>query len=575
MTRNSMIGYAVLALALVPGLVSAAPTGRVTVLSNGNIVTQDAEDRHVEAVAIVDDRVLAIGRREDVLRRAGDVICEVDLQGRTVVPGFIDGHLHSKILSTRENVVNLTPVRDLDELLTALATRIAELGPGEVVVTNSDWHEGQLTEQRLPNRWDLDTISPENPVVVIRGGHHYILNSIALEKWNITGATQSPAGGQITVDPARGEINGELVDRARELVELPPPPSRTLEQRLTLLQEEHRNLNRLGLTGFREPGAPIELMRDYIVLERRGEMTIRTSVLIRWDRRTPAAQYRQFLETWPILSSFGSDYVRLDGIKIGVDGGYEGGWMRDPYRGELGQGGGYYGLNTVPAEVFVDIVRMLNELDLRPSTHAVGDAAIDLVLEGYEAAHRDRSIRDRRWVIEHAFITQPEQIERIADLGIVISAQSHLFLAAPSLLQFWGPERTREVAPVRSWIDAGIVVAGGTDNKLPYIPEDPITTFYHWVTRDTGGAGIQGPEQAITRREALRVATINNAYATFEEDLKGSLEPGKFADLVVLSQDILTVPAEHIRDTEVLGTMVGGRFVYEAEGSALGCAQSP
>lgn len=371
-----------------------------------------------------------------------------------------------------------------------------------------------------------------------------MLNSAALKKWGITKTTQSPRGGKIGVDAKRGDVSGELVDRARDLVALPPPARTTLDQRVQRLRDEHRRYNALGLTSIRNPGASVEEMRDYNELWRRGDMTVRASVLVRWDRKSSAADFRRQLETWPVKSRFGDEWLRLDGIKLGVDGGYEGGWMTEPYAEPHGHNGQFFGLNTVQRDHFIEVARMLNELDLRPSTHAVGDAAVDLVLDGYEAAHRERPIAGRRWAIEHAFITRPDQLERIKRLGLVISAQSHLYLAGSILIEYWGRPRATRVAPVRTWLDSGIAVAGGTDNKLPYVPEAPLTTFYHWVTRGTVSAGVLGPNEAITRKEALRIATMGNAYLTFEEDLKGSLEPGKLADLVVLSQNIMDAPGD-------------------------------
>jgi predicted amidohydrolase YtcJ len=542
------------------------------ILHNGKIVTQDAADRTVSALAAFGDEIAVTGSDQEVLalRRRGT--CVIDLGGRTLVPGFADGHLHSKTPDMDPSRVNLTPVKTMGELLAAIQSKAAASKPGDVIVTNSDWHEGQLQEKRLPNRWDLDPVSPNNPVVVIRGGHQYILNSAALSKWNITKATNPPRGGHITIDKERDDVNGELVDRARDLVELPKAAPRNLEQRLALLRQEQAHYNKLGLTSVRNPGASIEDMHDYHALARRGEMTARTSVLIRWDRKSSAADFRKQLETWPVKSGFGDKWLRLDGIKLGVDGGYEGGWMTKPYAEPHGHGGTYFGLNTVPRQQFIEVVNMLNELDLRPSTHAVGDAAVDLVLDAYEQADRQTDINNRRWVIEHAFITRPDQIERVRRLGLVLSAQSHLYLAGPSLLSFWGRERAEAVAPVRSWLQKGIHVAGGTDNKLPYVPEAPLTTFYHWVTRDTAGAGVLGPSERISRKEALRIATMENAYLTFEESMKGTLEPGKLADLVILSQDIMTVPDERLPETRVLATMVGGRFVYRASDFAANCS---
>jgi hypothetical protein len=209
---------------------------------------------------------------------------------------------------------------------------------------------------------------------------------------------------------------------------------------------------------------------------------------------------------------------------------------------------------------YTDVVKELNRLGWRVSTHAVGDAAIDEVLAAYEAADAEKSIRGRRWTIEHGFMPQADQFPRMKALDLVISAQDHLYLAGPSLVSYWGRERAAWTTPMRAYLDRGFIVAGGTDASV--VPYPPLWVFYHFVSRDTISGGVLGADQAISRKEALQVETINNAYLTFEERTKGSIEPGKFADLVVLPEDILTVPAKRIEQMRVAMTIVGGRIVY-------------
>jgi predicted amidohydrolase YtcJ len=540
------------------------------VLHHGNIITVDAETPRAEAIALLGDRILAVGDNNEIQKLAGPATRQLNLQGRTVVPGFSDGHVHSGAMRTRPGMADVTAVRNMQGLLDEIASEIAVREPGEIIYTTGNWHEAQLEELRLPTRWDLDPISPDNPVVVIRGGHEFILNSAALEKWNITTETVSPPGGQITFDADRNNITGELIDRARDLVDLPSLPQRTLKERLLLLQKEHRKWNALGLTSFRNAGADLQSFKDYQELWRRGGLTIRVGVLLRWDRKSSPDDFRREIMAWGLVPRMGNEWVRFDSIKLGVDGGYEGGWMTEPYLESFGHSDEFFGLNTVPRKLFIDVVTMINDLGMRISTHSVGDAGTDLVLDAYAEANKQKSISGQRWTIEHAFITRPDQIERIKELDIVISAQSHLYLAGASLVDYWGDKRASNVAPVRLWLDANIPVGGGTDNKLPYEPENPITTFYHWVSRDTVSAGILGEEHAISREEALRIGTLGVAYLTFEDDIKGTLTPGKLADLVVLSQDIMTVPVDQIMDTRVLATMVGGAFVFDVENIVAG-----
>jgi predicted amidohydrolase YtcJ len=416
--------------------------------------------------------------------------------------------------------------------------------PDAVVVSNSDWHEAQLIEHRLPYRKDLDTVAPSTPVVLVRGGHEYILNSAALRKWNITKDTPQLPGGRIT-RADDGELNGELVDRAKSLVQLPSAPRLTIEA----LAEQHRTLNAAGLTSIRYPGASVEQYRLLQEMQRRGTLTLRVNQLL----RPPVAGAKP---------DEGDPWLRIGGIKLGVDGGFEGGWMREPYAEPWGEKGAYRGVNTMPQAAFTETVKALNRDGWRVATHAVGDAAIDEVLAGYEAANAERPIAGKRWAIEHGFIAQPDQFARMKALDVVISAQNHLYLAGPSLVKYWGPQRAARTTPMRDYFDRGFIVASGTDSAV--VPYPPLWTIYHFVTRDTISGGVLGADQKITRREALRAATINNAYLTFEERIKGSIEPGKLADLVVLPEDLLTCPEKHIEQMRVSMTMVGGRIVYES-----------
>jgi len=258
----------------------------------------------------------------------------------------------------------------------------------------------------------------------------------------------------------------------------------------------------------------------------------------------------------------GDEWLRIGGVKLAVDGGFEGGWMTEPYARPYDEDGTYYGVNTMKQTDYGEIVKEVNREGWRVSMHAVGDAAIDEVLTAYEAANAEKSIVGRRWTIEHGFLPREEHFARMKKLDLVVSAQDHLYLAGPSLVKMWGPKHAAWVTPIRAYLDHGLMVSGGTD--APVVPYLPLWVFYHFVTRDTISGGVLGPDQKITRREALRLETINNAYTTFEENIKGSIEPGKVADLVVLPGDIMTVPTKSIESMRVLMTMVGGKIVYQS-----------
>jgi predicted amidohydrolase YtcJ len=522
-----------------------------TILVNGRVITVDARFSIAQAVSISGGRFTAVGTDAAIRKLAGPRTTTIDLHGQTVIPGLADDHLHD---AGGGPGVDLSRARAMDEVLAAIATRVTHSRPGDVITTNSDWHEAQLKEHRLPYRRDLDTVSPDNPVVVVRGGHEYILNSAALKKWKITKETPQPSGGRITRGPD-GELNGELIDRAKALVRLPPGPALTIES----LQEQHRKLNAAGLTSIRYPGASVEQYRLLQEMERRGTLTMRVNQLLRFGADS-ADTMRAAIAGSNLKPHEGDEWLRIGGMKLAVDGGFEGGWMREPYAEPWGEGGTFRGVNTMKQAPYTDVVKELNRLGWRVATHAVGDAAIDEVLAAYEAANAEKSIAGKRWTIEHGFIPQADQFPRMKKLDLVISAQDHLYLAGPSLVNYWGPVRAARTTPMRTYLDQGFVVAGGTDSAV--VPYPPLWVFYHFVTRDTISGGVLGADQKITRKEALQVETINNAYLTFEEKIKGSIEPGKLADLVVLPEDILTVPAKHIEQMSVTLTMVGGKIVY-------------
>lgn len=544
-----------------------APLQADLILYHGRIVTLDPAAGIVQAVAVIRDRIVAAGSDAGILSLAGSHTRKVDLKGKTVVPGLTDSHLHSKALAGPEDKskIDLTRVRSIKELVETIGAAARARRPGDLIVGSADWHEAQLEEKRIPVRSDLDPVTPQNPVVIPRGGNLFIVNSAALRKWNITRETPVPAGGKLGIDVAKGDLTGELIGPAKNLVSLPSPPkAEDLEARLARLQKEHAYYNSLGLTSVRIAGASVQDFKDYQEFVRRGKSTVRASMLIRWDGKSSAEQLKKEVEGWALLPHFGNEWIRFEGIKALVDGGFEGGWMSQPYQEPYGENGKYFGLSLIPKRLFAEVAGTLNRAGFRMATHAVGDAAVDMVLDAYEAADKEESLAGRRWVLEHAFVTRPDQIRRIQRLGIVVSAQSHLYLAATSLINYWGRERTENMVPVRAWLDAGIHVAGGTDSKLPYVPEDPLKTYYHWVTRENMWGAVFGARQAVSRTEALRLATAEGAYLTFEEDLKGSITPGKLADFTVLSEDILNCSREKLRDLKVLATIVGGRIVFES-----------
>ena len=552
-------GLAILIFALFVPFIGQAqlprPAAPSLVLYNAKVITVDAGFSLAEAVAIDGDRVMAVGTSAQMRAIAGPSTRLIDLKGQALLPGLMDNHLHG---AGGGPGVDLSRARSLADVAAAIAARAQMANPGDVIVSNSDWHEAQLKEQRLPLRDDLDRIAPGHPVILVRGGHEYILNSAALARSTITEKTIEPAGGRIT-RYADGRLNGELVDAARALVRLPLPPPRTLNDQIAARVADYKRLNAVGLTTVRHPGVSIADYRMLQEIQKRGELTLRLNVLM--SNALSLNATAPPLLTSGIDKGEGDEWLRVGGVKLAVDGGFEGGLMREPYEEPWGEGKTFRGLQTIDTERFVATVRAFNQADWRVATHAVGDAAIDLVLRAYEKANAEQSIVGRRWSIEHAFIGRPDQLPRMKALGVAISAQNHLYLAGPSLVKHWGATRAAITTPVKMYLDAGLPVSSGTD--APVVPYPPLWTIYHFVTRDTITGGVLGAGQRVGRDQAIRMATINNAWLMMEEQDKGSIEPGKLADLIVLNEDPLTCPEQRLRDAQVMMTIVGGKTVFQ------------
>ncbi len=547
-------------LVLVPALLLACgPSERYAdVLVMGGVVHTLGESGTVEALAIREGRVVAAGPADSLSYLQGPGTLRLELAGRTAIPGLGDNHFHS---IGGGPGVDLSGARSITDIILAIGNRAATVPGDRLIVSNSDWHEGQLAEQRLPLRDDLDPVTRGHAAVLVRGGHEYILNSRALEQFGIDESVVDPTGGRFGRYPD-GRLNGELVDRAKDAVTLPPGPDRSFEQEVAALAEEHRRLNELGLTSIRYAGSSPALLRHLQALRDRDALTLRVSVLLRPPYSTEPEDFAGALDAYGVSPGQGDEWLRVAGVKLGVDGGFEGGWMREPYREPWGEGGSYVGLQTVPRERYLGVVRELNRLGWRVATHAVGDAAIDLVLDAYEIAHADQPITGKRWVIEHGFIPRADHFPRMKALGVSVAAQNHLYLAAPSLVQYWGEERVARTTPLATYLREGIPVSTGTDS--PVIPYNPWWALYHFTTRGTISAGVVGEGERVSVAEALRAATHGNAHLTFEEMEKGTLDPGMWADLTVLPIDPLAVDPEALEDLRPELTMVGGTVVWEA-----------
>jgi predicted amidohydrolase YtcJ len=547
--------YLLAALLASVGAALAVPADAVYL--NGKVFTANTGNTVVEAFAVTADRFAAVGSTSAMKKLIGPRTKVIDLQGHFVSPGLSDDHFHGE---GGGSGIDLSHVRSLAELLTVVANAAASAPAGAIIKSNSDWHEAQLKEQRLPTAKELDQAAPNNPVVLARGGHSYILNDVALKKWNINKDTLAPAGGQISKD-AGGELTGELFDSAKRLVPLPPDKPLSMDDILAT----QNAVNPYGLTSLRIPGFykgdMLEAVKLWKQADAEHKLTVRYTVYLPGFGFRSAEDVDRGIAAWGLAQDEGDDWVRIGGIKLGVDGGFEGGHLSRSYQEPYGKGGTYSGLTTTPPDIYNAVVKEINRQGWRATTHAVGDAAVEQVLSGYEQANADQPLIGKRWAIEHAFVTRPDLVRRMQQLQLMVSTQDHLYLAAPVLKKYWGWDLASEVTPVKTYLDAGLLVAGGTDT--PVIPFNPFWELYHFASRNTISDGVYGEDQRIAdRRVLLDLVTINYAKLIGEENRKGSIEPGKLADFAVLTDDFLNVPVEKIKDMKALATYVAGQEVY-------------
>jgi predicted amidohydrolase YtcJ len=554
-------GASALGVAAFGSPLAAASTTRPAdlVLRGGRVIMVDAAWRIAEAVAVRDGRFAGVGTNAEIAELVSPSTQVIELNGRTVVPGLIDSHLHQMLMALNAPAVQLLSARSISDVQKAIAARVAQTPPGQWVVASSGWHESILEEGRMPTRQELDPVSPNNPVFIPRGGHVVTVNTKALELAGITRDTPNPDGGIIVRD-ASGEATGMLLQNAANLVRRivpPPPPPADFAK---LLVSAMRELNSFGIVGVVEPGVDERGIALYRTVHDSGQMTVRTDVLYRAIRKADVEK-----GIAAVKAQMNSDMLRFVGIKFPLDGGVEGGRMSFPYRIVPGEqtNPGYRGVLLLPPggeDEYVEGLRLIAAAGLQAQTHAVGDETIDLIVRAYGRVNSETPIRPLRWAIMHIFHPRDAAIARMNEIGITATVQNHPVLLGHNQQRWWGDARAAYAIPIRKLIDAGILVGGGSDG--PVVPFDPFLSMWWMTTRQVLKGYVLGPEHAITAREALELYTINNARIMGVDAERGSIEPGKLADLAVLSQDILNVPLDRIRETKALLTLIGGRIVH-------------
>lgn len=558
---------------------AAAPASEMPaadlVLRGGTVATVDPALGETEAIAISGAEVLAVGSNDEIGAYIGEGTEVVELDGRFVMPGFIEGHGHFMSLGRAKQILDLNAVKNWDEVVNMVAVAVDQAEPGEWIFGRG-WHQDKWDSvpedavEGVPVNETLNRVSPDNPVLLGHAsGHAAFANDAALAAAGVDNDTADPDGGTIVRD-ADGKATGLLRETAQRLLndavdefesrQTPEEIDQIMRQRVFLAGQEAVTH---GVTSFHDAGASFETIDFFKTLEEEGVLPVRLYVMV---RRESNEEMEQRLPEYRMPAE-GNDFLAVRSIKRQIDGalGAHGAWLLAPYT-DLPKTSG---LVLEPVEDIERTAHIAVKHGFQVNVHAIGDRANRETLDIYQRVFEAEEVDGKalRWRIEHAQHIDPLDVPRFAELGVIAAMQGiHCTSDGPWIPSRLGEERTRITSyPWRTLIDSGALIGNGTD--VPVEPIDPIASYTASVTRITKDGTAFYPEQAMTRKEALESYTINNAIAAFEEDIKGSLTPGKLADLVVLSQDLLTVPDEELPNTQVDMTIIGGAVVYTREGS--------
>jgi predicted amidohydrolase YtcJ len=570
-TALSLTAFAV----LVAGLTLQAQRGGTAqappadlVLTNGRIVTVDEARPEVQALAVSGDRIEALGTADEIKRLVGPGTKVIDLHGQLAIPGFIESHGHFTGVGGAQLQLNLMNVDSWDKIVAMVAEAASHAKPGQWIYGRG-WHQEKWTSKPEPNvegfptHASLDKVSPNNPVVLVHAsGHASFVNAKAMELAGIKRSSESPSGGEILRDK-NGDATGLMRERAQGLVREPAP---TPEERDALTRKQvelaaKESLSK-GITTFEDAGSPLTTIDVMKKMADENALGIRLWVMVRQANAQIGPKLAQYK-----MIDYADGHLTVRAIKRQIDGalGSRGAWLLAPYADKPESSG----LATEPItgpEGIDETAKLAMANGFQLCVHAIGDRANRETLDVFERAFKANPGKtDLRWRVEHAQHLSAADIPRFGKLGVIASMQGiHCTSDAQYVLERLGAARAKEGAYVwQKLMKSGAVIANGTD--APVEDVDPIPNYYASVTRKAKSGMVFYSDQRMSRMEALKSMTINGAYAAFEEGNRGSLKPGKYADVTVLSKDILTIPEDEIPTAKVVYTIVGGQVLYQRQ----------
>ena len=521
------------------------------VLINGRIFTIDDTQPRAEAFAVKNGRFIAVGPTAEIRPLATGNTEIIDAEGMTVTPGFVDAHSHPSGAGVSELINVDVDLRSIAEIKEAMKDRASNTPEGEWVI-GFKYDDTKLAEGRPLNRLDLDEAVPRNPAMARhRGGHTAVYNSKAFELAGVTADTPDPDDGKFYRED--GELTGKVAERARNVFNGLIPSGSTREQRQAGVRLISEIMTRSGLTSVHQTGGGTNDLIAYQDAYHAGELRFRIYLF-------PRGALYENLKNSGIRTGFGDEWLRIGAVKYGADGSASERTMRmsTPYVGRPDD----YGILTMSQEEVHEVVEDAHRNGWQIGIHANGDVTIDMVLNAYERVQRMWPRDDPRHRIEHCSLVNPDLLQRIKDLGVIPAPfYTYVHYHGNKWVEY-GPEKMRWMFAHKSFLDYGIPVAPASDYTPG--PYQPLMAIQSMVTRKDFDGRIWGPNQRISVDDAMRICTINGAYASFEEDTKGSITTGKLADFVMLADDPHEVEPDEIKNIQVVRTVVGGRTAYEA-----------
>ncbi len=523
------------------------------ILYNGNIITIDDRLPYAQAVAISDGRFLAVGANDQIQALATGRTKKIDLGAKTVVPGFIDAHCHPAVAGRMHLRQVDCDLRSIAAIQEKIRERAAKTPPGQWVL-GFKYDDTKTSDGRPLTVQDLDGATTERPVYIQhRGGHTAYANSLAFKMAGVDANTPDPQGGKFDRDPQTKALTGRIAERATDVFNKLIPENYSRDDYREGVKLISRMLSRTGITSVHDAFGTHDDLRAYQDARDAGDLSVRVYCLIGYqdiDRMLAAG----------IRTGFGDEWVRVGAMKLVADGSISERTARlsQPYVGRPND----FGIEVMTEDELYDKAKKAHQADWQIGTHANGDVAIDTVLRVYERLQRERPRRDPRFRLEHCTVVNDSLVQRIKALGAVPTPFATYVYYHGEKMRNYGPERLNHMFALRSFLDAGIRAAPGSD--YPPGPFEPMMALQSSVTRTDMKGNVWGPQQKISVAEALRVQTLHGAYASFEERVKGAIERGKYADLVVLGRDPLKEDPSSLVSIPIERTMAGGRWVFEA-----------